>query len=494
MSKYIKPLTTLVVILFLAGGAGLWYTASEKKDDTYQVTAYFQKGIGLFPKSDVDVLGVPVGTILDVDPVGTRVKVTMEIDKQYKIPADATAQIIPPSLISDRFVQLDPPYTGGPTLQDGAVLDLDRTQIPAELDDTFKQLKKLLDAIQPGAEGEPGALGSLIVELDKALEGQTENLRGTLIQASRLTRTLAGAKGNLSGLLINLDDLFATLATRAGTYGTLNRNFALVLEALAESRSDIEGALGNLADMTNEVGSLVKSHRHRLGDDLGLAARVLRTILKNRATDSESLVWLPVLGEGLTKAYNPQHGDVDVRNNDNARLQCDAIEDLPDSPLKDILLEICDMLTEGGGAPAPPVPADGPASAPQPPPLIDLPDLKLSCKQGVKKVRKEVKKIEEIGLPPELQNEVTKPLKKKLRKLGKKCEELGKALGGDGGLLDQLREIGDIPAVGSEDDDDEDLQGTAAGAGAVPSEPSDSPAEGFGRWLGDFLGFLGVGS
>ncbi|HEY7873991.1 MAG TPA: MCE family protein, partial [Actinomycetota bacterium] len=204
MSKYIKPLTTLVVVLFLAGGAGLYYTANEKKDETYEVTAYFQKAIGLFPKSDVGVLGVPVGTILDVEPVGTRVKVTMEIDKKYKIPADATAQIIPPSLISDRFVQLQPAYTGGAALQDGAVLDLDRTQIPAELDDTFRQLKKLLDAIQPGSEGEPGALGALIVELDKALEGQTQNLRGTLIQASRLTRTLAGAKGNLSGLLINL--------------------------------------------------------------------------------------------------------------------------------------------------------------------------------------------------------------------------------------------------------------------------------------------------
>jgi virulence factor Mce-like protein len=496
MSRFIKPLTTLVVILFLAGGAGLYTTANDKKDDTYEVTAYFEKGIGLFPKSDVDVLGVPVGTILDVDPVGTRVKVTMEIDKKYKIPADATAQIIPPSLISDRFVQLQPAYTGGPTLEDGDVLDLDRTQIPAELDDTFKQLKKLLDAIQPGEEGDPGALGALIVELDKALEGQTQNLRGTLIQASRLTRTLAGAKGNLSGLLINLDDLFANLATRAGTYGTLNQNFALVLRALAESRGDIEGALGNLADMTNEIGSLVQTHRARLGDDLGLAARVLRKVLKNRASVSESLVWLPVLGEGIAGAYNPDHQDIDVRNNDTARLQCDAIEDLPDSPLKDILLEICEMATEGGGLPVPPPATDGqPAPAPTTaPPLIELPDLKLDCKQGVKKVRKEVSKLEDVGLPPEVQDQVTKPLKKKLKKLAKKCKELGEAIGGKGGLFDDLPGVGDLPDLGP-DDDEEELEGSAAGAGAAAPPPSsESPVEGLGNWFRGFLGFLGIGS
>jgi hypothetical protein len=267
-----------------------------------------------------------------------------------------------------------------------------------------------------------------------------------------------------------------------------------VLQALAESRGDIEGALGNLADMTNEIGSLLQANRERLGDDLGLAARVLRKVLKNRASVSESLTWLPVLGEALTAAYNPDHGDIDVRNNDTARAQCDAIEDLPDSPLKDILLEICEMATEGGGLPVPPpAPADEAAPAPESPPLLDLPDLKLDCKQGVKKVRKQVSKIEDVGLPPEVQNEVTKPLKKKLKKLAKKCKELGKAISGEGGLLDQLPGVGDLPDIAPESD--EDLEGSAAGTGgAAPSSSSDSPVEGLGNWFGGFLGFLGLGS
>lgn len=491
MSRFIKPLTTIVVLMFIAGGAGLYFTANSKKDDTYQVTAYFSRAIGLFPRSDVDVLGVAVGKISDVQPIGTRVKVTMEIEKKYKIPADATAELIPPSLISDRFVQFEPAYTGGPTLHDGAVLDVAQTAVPAELDDTFKQLKKLLEAIEPGQEGEPGALGALVVELNKALDGQADNLKGTIINAARLTHTLAGAKGHLSGLLVNLDSLFSKLATRAGTYGTLNRNFALVLKALDESRGDLTGALANLADMTNEVGSLVRDHRAQLGNDLGLAARVLERVLKNRASVAESLTWLPVLGEGAAQAYNPPHQDIDVRDNLKAKVKCDAVDALPDSPLKDILKEICEMATAapttpGGEAPAP---AASPGTAPTSP-TIELPDLKLNCKKGVKEVRRQVKKIEDLGLPQEVRDEVTKPLRKKLKKLGKKCKKLGDAIR-DGGLFDNLPDVGDLPKVKPSPGT---LRGEAAGTSSAPTTESETPVHGLGRWLDGFLGFLGFGS
>ena len=493
MSKYIRPLSTIVALLFLAGGVGLYYTQSSKKDDTYTVTAFFSRAIGLFPRSDVAVLGVPVGKISDVNPEGTRVKVTMEIEKKYKIPADARAEVIPPSLISDRFVQLAPAYTGGPTLADGAVLDLDQTSVPAELDDTFKQLKKLLQAIEPGEEGKPGALGALVVELDKALDGQAQNLKGTLINASKLTHTLAGAKGHLSGLLVNLDNLFAKLATRAGTYGTLNKNFALVLQALDESRGDLTGALANLADMTNEVGELVRAHRVRLGGDLGLASRVLKKILKNRASVAESLSWLPVLGEGARNAFNPPHQDIDVRDNASARVTCDAVDALPDSPLKDILKEICEMVTAESAASSSgqsPAPEASPGVAPAPP-TIELPDLKLTCKQGVKEVRHQVKKIEDLGLPPEVRDEVTKPLRKKLKKLAKKCKNLGEAIAGDGGLLDNLPGIGDIPNVKPSPGK---LRGSAAGASSLPAVTSEPPIRGLAHWMDGFLGFLGIGS
>ena len=214
MTKFVKYLTTILTTLCILGvGVVLWIQI-KGDEDKYQVTAYFEKAIGLFENSDVTILGVPVGKITEVDPEGDQVRVLMTIDAEYKIPADTHAEIVPISVISDRYIEFDV-YQGGPVLEDGSELQVADTEIPAELDDVFLQLKKLLDALKPDGEGELGSLGELIVALNEALEGREQDLKGTLVQGSRLTQTLAQARGDISGLLINLDALFKKLAPRA---------------------------------------------------------------------------------------------------------------------------------------------------------------------------------------------------------------------------------------------------------------------------------------
>ncbi|MFN2586861.1 MAG: MCE family protein [Actinomycetota bacterium] len=488
--KLTKPLAVVVALLLAAGvyaGSG----GLDEGDETYTVTAYFEKAIGLFENSDVTILGVAVGKVTDVEPVGRRVRVDMEIANDHLVPVNAFAQIVPISVISDRYVQLEPPYTGGRTLGDGAVLDTDRTQIPAELDDVFLQLKKLLDAIEPGREGEPGALGELVVQLDRTLSGHEQDLRGTLVHGARLTETLADAEEDISGLLVNLDDLFATLATRAGSLDELNRNFALVMAALAESRDDLHGTLANLATMTHEVAQLVKENRGLLDDDLELAAKVTRTVLKNRKSVKESLAWLPVVGEGLMRAYNPDPVDAtDIRDNASQRIECEILDAVPDGPIKDELERIC---REETGEPP------GRTVDVAPPPA--LPEMKLDCDEGVRKVRRQIRRLGRAGIPEDLKQDVVRPLVKKLKRLAKKCRELGEAI--DEELLDRLKELtGEIPdGIDLDDLDDLDLDeltGTAAGTAVAPAEeegeadeekePDDDGASG---WLDGLLSFVG---
>ena len=481
MARWIRPLGILIAVLLVGGGAGLALRSDGPGD--YKITAYFEKAIGLFPNSDVNILGVPVGKVTSVEPVGSRVKVDMRVSREYPVPADAFAQIVPISVIADRFVQLHPPYTGsGPTLEDGAVLDTDRTQIPAELDDVFKQLKKLLDAIEPGKEGEPGALGSLIVELNEALADREEDLKGTITGTATLTGTLADAQDNLSGLLVNLDELFQKLALRANSIGSLNENFALVMAALAESRVDLEETLANLADMTGEVGRVVHDNRFRLGDDLRLAANVLETILDNRSSVEESLSWLPVVAIGLSNAFHePPYNDIDVRDNQN-RLECSVLDDVPDSPVKDALQELCRMQT---GEPPPESQATT-AAADQS--VVDAITEAVDCKRSVRNVRRQLKKLIDIDLPAEVKDGIVDPLERKLRRLARECKKAKALLRGDS-LLDVLtEEIGDIPDL-DDSFDPSTLTGSAAGSTAVAD--SGGVLDDVGSWFGDLFDFLG---
>lgn len=485
LSRFIKPLSIAVGALLILGGGYLGYKAVAGDDDSYRVTAYFTKAIGLFPNSDVDILGVPVGKVESVEPIGSKVKVVMNIGGRYKLPADAIAQIVPISVISDRYVQLAPVYEGGPTLKDGAEIPVENTYIPSELDDVFKQLKKLLDAIEPGKAGEPGALGNLIVQLDKTLEGREEDLKGTLITGSELTATLADAQDDISGLLVNLDDLFGRLATRANSFGTLNRNFALVMTALAESRDDLEGTLVNLADLTQEVGSLVKEHGDRLGGDLGLAAKITSAVLEQRASVEESLEWLPVVGKGFAAAYNPESRDIDVRDNLQGKLECEIFDALPAGPVRDAFKEICREQTGEPGRPQ--------ARSPLPTELQDPLLGKLDCDEGVRKVKRQLRRLDNVGLPDDIKAELIAPLEKQLRKLKRECKKLGEQIADDPELLEQLKDIGSIPEVELPVEGLDDLGGNAAST-PVPEEEQPSAWDEMGSWFGGFLSYLGVAS
>ena len=100
-------LVIAAVAAFANGGGG------EKT-----VTADFPRTVSVYAGSDVRVLGVKVGQIESVTPTGTTVKVVMTYDAATKIPADAKAAIIAPSVVGDRFVQFTPVYKGGPVLED----------------------------------------------------------------------------------------------------------------------------------------------------------------------------------------------------------------------------------------------------------------------------------------------------------------------------------------------------------------------------------------
>jgi hypothetical protein len=87
-------------------------------------------------------------------------------------------------------------------------------------------------------------------------------------------------------------------------------------------------------------------------------------------------------------------------------------------------------------------------------------------------------------------NEVVDPLSKQLKKLKRKCREIGQQIE-DEGLLDGLNGVGEVPNVG-DGVGLGGLTGSAAGS-AVAVDDSPSAWDRFGDWAGGFFGFLGVG-
>ena len=72
------------------------------------IVAYFANSNGVFVGDDVRIRGVNVGKIDAIEPQPTRAKISFWVDDTYKIPADAKAVILSPTLVTSRAMQLTP--------------------------------------------------------------------------------------------------------------------------------------------------------------------------------------------------------------------------------------------------------------------------------------------------------------------------------------------------------------------------------------------------
>jgi phospholipid/cholesterol/gamma-HCH transport system substrate-binding protein len=302
--------------------------------DTVRASAQFARAVGLYEGSDVRILGVKVGEVRKVVPAGDRVRVDFAYDSKYKVPRDAKAVVVAPSVVSDRYVQLTPVYQGGPALADGARIPLERTAVPVELDRIFDSLNDLNVALGPKGANKDGALSRLVETGAANLDGQGQHINATVRDFSQALTTLAAGKDDLFGTVRNLQAFTTALARSDQQVRSFNQNLASVADQLAAERDDLALALKNLAVALGEVAAFVKENEKNLTADLGGLADITSTLAKQRKALGEVLEAGPVALSNLNMAYNPSSGTLDTR--DNAE------------QLADPALYLCSLLTSIG--------------------------------------------------------------------------------------------------------------------------------------------------
>ena len=299
-----------VVVALVAVAALVW-----PRQDPVRVSADFVRAVGLFPGSDVRILGVRVGEVTAVEPAGDHVRVTFEFTPEHPVPADATAAVVAPSLVSDRYVQLLPAYTDGPRMRSGAHIPRERTAVPVELDRVSQSLDDLMVALGPDGANSDGALSRVLQTGARNLDGNGQALNDTTQNLSRAVQTFAEGRGDLFSTVRNLNTFTETLAANDAQVRRLNTNLATVSTELDGERDDLSAALANLAVALGEISTFVKDNRTLLKDDVDKLASVTGAVADKRAALAETLDNAPVALSNLQLAYNPGSGTLDTRTN-----------------------------------------------------------------------------------------------------------------------------------------------------------------------------------
>lgn len=302
---------TLALVLALATVGGLWWIFSGGGLD--RVTVYFSRAVGVYSGSDVRVLGVRVGQVESVTPQGEQVKVVLTVDGSAPIAADTNVLVVAPSVVADRYVQFSKLTRGGPRLDNGAVIPVERTGTPVELDQLYSSLDTLAKALGPNGANSDGALSELLRTGAKNLQGNGKPFNESVRNFADLARTLSGNSESLFATVDELQRFTSMLATNDQNVSQVNKQLASVSGTLAQNKDELSQALAKLGPALADIQAFIRDNRALIKSNVDKLATTTGTLADKRAALAEILDTIPLAVTNVLETVDPETGRLQGR-------------------------------------------------------------------------------------------------------------------------------------------------------------------------------------
>jgi phospholipid/cholesterol/gamma-HCH transport system substrate-binding protein len=291
MRRYAKRLVALAVLLVIAGVAvGIGFATSSfggiyslplpgganLGPHPYTVTAVFANAVDLVPKSTVRVNDVAVGNVtsLTVPPGSWNATVTMEINGDVRLPANAMAEVTETSLLGEQYVALapEPGVAATGRLANGATIPLTRTTTNATVEEVLGALSLLLNG------GGLAQFHTITTELNAALSGNETQIRSALTEIDGLVANLDAHRTDIVSALNGLNQLGATLRARDQQIGYVLDDLTPGLQVLNQQRGQLVTMLNSLHSLSTVAVSTINASQKQTVTDLTELQPILRNL------------------------------------------------------------------------------------------------------------------------------------------------------------------------------------------------------------------------
>jgi len=224
--------TVLTIIVFI------WLYSFLKGKDFFSNSAYYytiyDKIGGLAESSPVEINGYKVGVVQSIDfvnPESGKLLVSFSVSKNFRLPKNTYAEIVPISLLGGMKVQFV--YGNGPgTYEDGdtipgrlaaSIMDKIETEF-LPLKDKISNLLVVLDSVitsvddlmvpefRQNVAGTVAHLNETTESLDNILSSKEKELKTTLDNVNKFTKMLSDNSSSISKSFGNLETITDTLA------------------------------------------------------------------------------------------------------------------------------------------------------------------------------------------------------------------------------------------------------------------------------------------
>lgn len=312
-SKSVAIVAALTVIAAVAG-IGWWCLGPE--DDTITVTAQFDSASGLYEGNEVAVLGMPVGKITKITARGGYVEVEFTVDRHVNVPATAQAVTVSTSILTDRQIELTPPYRGGPTLEDHDTIGLPRTKTPVEFSSVLNVLDKVTKSLEGDGRG-GGPVADVLNGGTQVVNGNGERIKAALGELSKALRLSsdggAATREQITTIVKNISSLFDAVAAN----DTKLREFASTIHEVSQIMADEDlgsGTTGRkLDELIQRAGDLLDANRDNIKQTASNGNATLQTVTDQRRDLAELLDLAPLVADNAYNMIDRANGSVRAR-------------------------------------------------------------------------------------------------------------------------------------------------------------------------------------
>lgn len=258
-------------------------------DNSYEVTVEMRDAARLVPDSEVKVRDVTVGTVKSFRFDQWVAKLTVGLNGDVTLPANAVARIGQKSLLGAEYLQLAAPEGQASVgkLRAGDTIPLSRTSRYPETEEVLAALSVVLNG------GGLQQLKTISTELNAALSGREGQVRAVIGDARTLIGQLEAHKSEILRAIDGVDQLSRKLAARNDRLAHAIRAIPGGIAALEDNRARLVEGLSALS----RLGDVATSVINRSKDDLLANLHDLRPAVQKLADAGQNLTQsLQVIG------------------------------------------------------------------------------------------------------------------------------------------------------------------------------------------------------
>ncbi|MFZ2177052.1 MAG: MCE family protein [Rhodococcus sp. (in: high G+C Gram-positive bacteria)] len=242
--------------------------------------AYFAEAGGLKPGAPVEVAGVKVGKVADLELTGDKILIRFSAES-VTLGNDTEAAIRTRTMLGSKTLELTP--RGDEPLGAEDIIPLQNTTSPYLLTDTLGELTNTISGLDTDGLGE--ALDVLGETMDKS-----EPDLGALDGVSRFSSSISTRDDLLKSLLGNAEGVTNVLAERSAQLNTLILSGSTLFTALDQRRQAIDMLLANLTEASRQLSGLVAENEAQMAPTLEKVNAVVDLLNARKADIANSLL------------------------------------------------------------------------------------------------------------------------------------------------------------------------------------------------------------